>query len=195
MVLAILNASEHILPALIRSPWSVGDRAFWNMENWLYLGLILSVLQLLLAGVTCKAQITNELAFERATFFLIAEKGISVDSVSGFFTPQIGQDIKLTPDVNRTLVLESPTIIWRRLGSHRFERKMTGLCSFIDSQEVAFPIRYQDTVPSSAIRAIRKSRFVELRGDDPRWLGKYLAPFILIGTGIAAIISLFYLRS
>ena len=45
------------------------------------------------------------------------------------------------------------------------------------------------------LRQVRKSRYAELRGNDPRWTVRILVPAAIIVSGITGIISLFYTRS
>ncbi len=160
-----------------------------------FLLLIFSVLQMTIFVNDCKSQITNELAFQAMLLDFIAKKPLKADTVSGFVTPDLLAKIVTHPGSHRRLDIEEPVVEFSHLQNKMFERNITSLVSYIDSGEVSFPLRFTDTIPRKDLAAVRKSQFLALRGTNPRWTAKYLLPVVLIGTGIAGIISLFYLRS
>lgn len=142
-----------------------------------------------------KAQKTNTLAFEDALLDVWRLRALPVDSVTGFLTDRLVVEIHLTPGSKRKLLIEEPAVQITSLKQGRYLRKITSLISLVDSNEVGYPVNFQDTLSHADLGKVRKSQVPELRGVDPRWPAKYLAPVLLIGTGIAVIISLFYLRS
>lgn len=157
--------------------------------------LIISALQLLLVVNCTKSQISNQLAFETSVLRMIGQKAPSIDSLSGFLTERLRAEILLTDPSSRQLFIETPSVVFARLGHRKFERTISTVLTLTDTSEISFPLVYLDTISKSQLRPVRKSPMVELRGTDPRWPQKYLLPVALIGTGIAGVILLFYIRS
>jgi hypothetical protein len=160
-----------------------------------FFALIFSVLHVMIWVNTCKAQISNELAFDQLISDFVTQKGSDVDTLAGFVTEGLKGKIVLNPRFDRALLIEEPNIEFKKMRDRKFLRSISTVVSYKDSIEISFPIQYQDTIFAKDLRAIRKSSHLELRGSNPRWTSKYLLPIALIGTGIAVIISLFYLRS
>lgn len=171
-----------------------GDRASNRLKISRFFMLIFSILGILNGPIFCNAQITNTLAFEQSVLQVIATKGRPVDSICGFEGDSLWPKIRLTPQSKRHLSIEEPSVAYQKIEAG-YRRSITTVLSFIDSTEVAFPVLYEDTIARKDLRTVRKSAPLALRGSDPRWAVKYLVPAALIGTGIAGIISLFYLRS
>jgi hypothetical protein len=165
------------------------------MKIFPFLVLIISVLQSLLLVNSLKSQITNEIAFETSILRMVGQKAPSIDSLSGFLTERLRAEILLTDPSKGQLLVETPSVVYARLGHRKFERTISTVLTLTDSTEISFPVVYLDTIERSQLKAVRKSAMFELRGTDPRWPGKYLLPVGLIGTGIAGIILLFYIRS
>lgn len=165
------------------------------MKFWAFFALIFTALQTMFSAKIVKAQITNELAFETAVLRLIGQKSPSIDSLTGFVTDRLRSEILLTAPSKRQLTVETPDVDYVRVRHGRYERTIASLLTFTDSTEVSYPVIYRDTIQRSTLKAVRKTDYTDLRGTDPRWHTKYLMPVVLIGTGIAVIVSLFYLRS
>jgi hypothetical protein len=194
-LLSILRSIARVSSVSIPSYQHAGDRALQRMKIQPFWILILSTLQSLIVVNSVKSQISNELAFETSVLRMIGQKAPSIDSLSGFLTERLRTEILLTDPSNRQLFIETPSVVFAPLGHRKFERTISTVLTLTDTIEVSFPLVYLDTVAKSQLRAVRRSRLIELRGADPRWPQKYLLPVALIGTGIAGIILLFYIRS
>lgn len=153
------------------------------------------MLQICFYYVQAKSQTTNELRFNEAVLKILDEKQVQVDSLAGFVSDDLAAKIKLVPASQRTLVLETPKVHFQRLGQGQFLRVISAVVSFVDSVEVGFPLELADTIAAADLHRVRHSKESALRGVDPRYFPKYVAPFLMIGISIAAIITLFYLRS
>lgn len=119
----------------------------------------------------------------------------SIDSLQGFATENLRQQIVLTAGAPTNLLIDAPRIEFEKIGKGSYQRTVEATLNFQDSTEHGFQMIARDTLSRNHLAMVRKSRESALRGEDPRWTRKYLAPAVLIGTGIAGIISLFYLRS
>jgi hypothetical protein len=193
--LAVLSGSGTIFSLSIPSQARIVDRVLKRLKMSRFFALTISILACSFWIQNCKAQISNELAFEQKVVQLFGQKKIPVDSLSGFLTKGLHSNIMLSQDVNRCLDVEIPKVAFSKLENHYYQRMITSVVTFRDSIEQSFSLQMLDTVPRSALRSIRKSDYLELRGDNPQWTSKFILPILLIGTGIAGIISLFYLRS
>lgn len=118
-----------------------------------------------------------------------------VDTLDGFVTDRLRSQILLNVGSNCALRIDDPEVEYLALKPDKIVRKISSLLTLKDTSEVSYPVLYQDTILRKELSAVRQKQDPALRGTDPRWAGKYLLPLGLIGTGIAGIISLFYLRS
>ena len=191
----VLVRSERISSLPNGSYQLVGDRAAQRTKIFGILTLIFSVLHVILSANVVKSQISNELAFDTMILEKLHQKSIPVDTLTGFVSGQLRSKIQLTDGAKRSLSIEEPTVVYNRVNRSTVSRRLTSVLTFRDSTEIGFQIIYQDSIPVRDLRQVRKSVDPLLRGVDPRWTAKYLGPVLLIGTGIAVIISLFYLRS
>ena len=191
----VLVRSERISSLPNGSYQLVGDRAAQRTKIFGILTLIFSVLHVILSANVVKSQISNELAFDTMILEKLHQKSIPVDTLTGFVSGQLRSKIQLTDGAKRSLSIEEPTVVYNRVNRSTVSRRLTSVLTFRDSTEIGFQVIYQDSIPVRDLRQVRKSVDPLLRGVDPRWTAKYLGPVLLIGTGIAVIISLFYLRS
>ena len=191
----VLVRSERISSLPNGSYQLVGDRAAQRTKFFGFLTLIFSVLHVILSANVVKSQISNELAFDTMILEKLHQKSIPVDTLTGFVSGQLRSKIQLTDGAKRSLSIEEPTVVYNRVNRSTVSRRLTSVLTFRDSTEIGFHVIYQDSIPVGDLRRVRKSVDPLLRGMDPRWTAKYLGPVLLIGTGIAVIISLFYLRS
>jgi hypothetical protein len=191
----VLGRFEHIFALAIRSQATLADRASKRLKISHFYRLIFSVLASVIFVGLSNAQKTNTLAFEDAALQILRARPLPIDSLEGFMTDRLRAEIGLSAGAQRRLAIESPTVDYIRLKKGCYLRKITSMLSYVDSSEVGYPLLYQDTIAQADLGRVRKSQDVALRGIDPRWPAKYLMPTLLIGTGIAVIISLFYLRS
>ena len=157
--------------------------------------LLISILQILFVPNFAKAQITNELAFESLVMKSYGNLGASVDTLKGFLTENLKTSIPLQTNGELELNIEVPSISFRRLSRKMYERNVDVIIDVTDSTVKSGSYNYHDTLHGGAIKQVRKSQYPELRGHSPRIAAKFLGPAVLIGTAIAVIISLFYLRS
>jgi hypothetical protein len=182
-------------PWLTRSHHLHGDHASNRLKlNWFYALIVTILLSTLLVNKS-NAQRTNELLFDDLVMKFWKEHRQDIDTLSGFVTAHLDSTIVLTPEARYHFSIEPPSVIFRGLGRHQFERKLEMIVNLQDSITQSFILTYQDTLAGKELARVRRSRFPELRGRNPKWTSKYLAPAVLIGTAIAGIISLFYLRS
>ncbi len=180
---------------LMQSYQRCADRALNRLKMRRFFLLIFSTLALLFFGEVCKAQVTNQLVFERLVLQSLAASGRSIDSLKGFVTKEMEDKIVQHVTDGCDLQVEAPTIVFSRVGKRSFARSLETVLTYQDSIEVGAQVLYRDTLDVRLLSKVRKSPYPELRGQSPRPVAKYLAPALLIGTGIAGIILLFYLRS
>lgn len=191
----VLVRSERISSLPKPSYQTIGDRALKSTKFFTFLTLIFSLLQVLLSANSVKCQINNELAFNTMILQKLAQKSIPIDTLSGFVPDELRSAVALTNGARRCLTIEEPSVEYSKIDKATLLRRLTTVLTFRDSIEIGFPLVFQDSIPMKDLRRLRKSDEPALRGVDPRWAAKYLGPVLLIGTGIAVIISLFYLRS
>jgi hypothetical protein len=193
--LAVFRQYENLLVKVRESHQTKCDRRLkWLKISRLIL-LIISSLTTAFLPKFCNSQVSNQLAFEELVLHRIAKSGYKIDSLNGFATEKLREEILLDSSVNRSLSIEEPTIIFQPVGNRKFVRNIETVLNFRDTAEVGILISFKDTVDSKLLPSLRKSKYPELRGDSPRVISKYIGPALLIGTGIAGIILLFYLRS
>lgn len=125
----------------------------------------------------------------------IQKQARPIDSLKGFLTENLEAKIKVDSAADCDLIIETPSLSFVSIGKKRFVRKLETIINFQDSTEHGLILSYNDTLDAKALSKVRKSKYPELRGENPRVVGKYLGPALLIGTAIAGIILLFYLRS
>lgn len=148
-----------------------------------------------LFAFSANAQKINGLVFEDLVLQKVRERALPLDSVTGFTTERLLAELACTTGAKRKLVVDPPEVRYTRIDSGGYERRIATMVSFVDSSEVGYELTHIDTLSKSGLRIVRKGSVLELRGEDPRWGVRYLLPIAIIGTGIAGIISLFYLRS
>jgi len=183
------------MASLMKSYWLHDDRGLKRLKIRHFLLLIFSILGLNFSFFSAKSQKSNELVFDSLVVDFLRQHPYRLDSLEGFFTEDLQQKIPLENDGAYRLNVEAPEIGFVKVQGKKYQRKISTVLTFTDSTEQAFSISYQDTIDRSMIRPLRKSKHLELRGRDPRWATNYLLPSLIIGTGIAGIISLFYIRS
>ena len=186
---------EHISPHLIPTHMTVGESASNPLKLRRFFILIFSTLLFTFPPIFSKSQISNQLVYESLVKQLVADHHRPFDSLLGVVTPSLDSAFVSDSTVNCNLQVGPPRINWRKVGKRTYLREVEATILYTDSIGGEFLAVRSDTVPARDIRKLRKSDLSELRGDDPRIVSKYIAPALLIGTLIAGIISLFYLRS
>lgn len=172
-----------------------GDNGSESLKLKRIYSLIISSLFFFAIPFFLNAQITNELAFERLVMLAGEEKEYLVDSLTGFTTPNLVAHFSRPSAAGVGLMIESPAVTFTRMGRDSFRRVIEVVITFQDSLEHSFSLVYSDTLSRKSLKQVRNTRYPELKGSNPLPTSKYLAPALLIGTAIAGIISLFYLRS
>jgi hypothetical protein len=193
--LVIFSRSERKFSFSIRTYRKVADRGSECLKISRLFSLIISILAIQYFLNYSKSQITNELVFEGQVLKAVADHPFLIDSLKGFFTDNLRSQVVLSDSGTNDLIIEIPTVEFKRLGKNSFERSLETILNFQDSTEHSFMFMHRDTLDGKSLTAVRKSRYPELQGRNPRFASKYLGPAVLIGTAIAGIISLFYLRS
>ncbi len=115
--------------------------------------------------------------------------------VSGF-----GLSALLSPppaDTNASLRLQlsSPVVVYEKLKKKQYRRALTLVIIRRDSLARADTLHYADTLENRNLQRLLREGPDELRGEDPRFVGKWLKPIALITLSIGLILGLFYLRS
>lgn len=182
-------------PGPIREASALRDRAQAGLLFWRAMILIISGFHVTIFGGFVKSQITNELEFNRLVAEFVIKLGRTNDSVSGFVTQGLSSIFKDNDLAGGRILIENPRVEFNKIGPRKFSRVIGVVLMCVDSTSHEFYISFRDTISARDISEVRESGFLNLRGEDPRWKSKYFFPFIVIGTGIAVIISLFYLRS
>jgi hypothetical protein len=195
LILADLSEMEERSSFLIPLHQSIGDRASKRLKISRLYALIFSTLLMMFLGISSKSQISNELVFEQLILESASSHAHPVDSIQGFFTDGLLAKITRTPGADKDLIVETPSVDFKRLGKKRYERSLAIIVNYQDSTEHSYSLNHKDTLDAKALKEVRKTSYPELRGKNPRFASKYLGPALLIGTAIVGIISLFYLRS
>lgn len=193
--MAVFRQYENRLVKVRESHQTKFDRRLKWLKISRPIFLIVSCLTTSFLPKFCNSQVSNQLAFEELVLHQIAKSDYKIDSLNGFATEKLRQEILLDASVNRSLSIEEPTIIFQPVGNRKFVRNIETVLNFRDTAEVGILISFKDTVDSKLLPSLRKSKYPAMRGDSPRVISKYIGPALLIGTGIAGIILLFYLRS
>lgn len=171
------------------------DRCLESAFFCRFFPLIISILTMVIFSNFANAQKTNELAFEDLIGDFVASHPKKIDTVKGFLTENLKRRIYLKSKAPFHLNIDPPVVKFSSIGEKQFQRKISSVLTYQDSTEHTYALTYCDTLVGSQIPKVRKSKFSELRGTDPRWAAKFLFPASMIGIGIAGIISLFYIRS
>ena len=190
-----LKHFEKRLPFLIQSYQALADLVSKSLKIGRFYLLSINVLAIIFCVGFSKAQITNELAFESLVTNAVKKNGQPIDSISGFYAKEFSASISNGKKGGQNLFVEVPLLNFERLSKGRFKRRLETVVSFGDSTAQSLQLIYQDTLDGKQLSAVRKTAYPELRGESPRPTAKYLGPALLIGTAIAGIILLFYLRS
>ena len=119
----------------------------------------------------------------------------SFTRLSGNLTAEIENQIPTSDTGKYILELESVTLDYAPLEAPYFQRSITVDLILKDTSEHRYGLNRLDTLHKSEISQSRKTAYRFLRGEDPRWTARLLWPGLGVGTGIATIVSLFYLRS
>lgn len=157
--------------------------------------LIISTLAFSFYPNFCKSQKTNELCFDELVGNFLSKDSREFSGVSGFRTSGLENFLDSTATAPFRLRIEPPSVNYEKLEGSEFAREVSAELSFVDSTDHLTILTWRDTIQRREISATRKTKFHELKGNDPRWLSKYLVPAAFIGVGITGIISLFYIRS
>ena len=116
-------------------------------------------------------------------------------NLSGNLTAEIENRIPTSDTGKCTLELESVTLDYVPLEAAYFQRSIMVDLIVKDTTEHRYGLHRLDTLHKFEISQSRKTADRFLRGEDPRWPARLLWPGLGVGTGIATIVSLFYLRS
>lgn len=186
---------ERIFPRLIQTHMTIGESASNRLKIERFFILIISTLLFTFSPIFSKSQISNQLVYETLVKQLVADHHRPFDSLLGVVTLGLDSALKKESSANCNLQVGPPRISWRKVGKRSYSREIEATILYTDSIGGEFLAVKSDTLAGRDIRKVRKSDLPELRGDDPRIVSKYIGPAALIGTLIAGIISLFYLRS
>lgn len=143
-----------------------------------------------------KSQITNELYFDTAIANHLAKSPTKFGTVDGFLTDHARSLVKLDSTLALQFFVEIARLSFDKVDDayvRTFQLVMEHRIG--DSAVASFSQQLNDTIPKAQLRQVRKSRYAELRGNDPRWTVRILVPAAIIVSGITGIISLFYTRS
>lgn len=193
--MADFSLMERFFPRLIQTHMTAEESASNRLKIERFFMLTISVLLFTFPPFFSKSQISNQLVYESLVKQLVADHHRPFDSLLGVVTPGLEAALKKEPSANCNLQVGPPRISWRKAGKGSYLREVEATILYTDSIGGEYLATKTDTLDSRDIRKVRKADFPELRGDDPRIVSKYIGPAALIGTLIAGIISLFYLRS
>jgi hypothetical protein len=180
----------------METPRPIGDRVLKRMKFWPFFRLIFSLLAASLLINPVKSQITNELYFETAIASHLAKSPTKFGSVDGFLTDHAQSLVALDSALALQFFVEVARLGFDKVdGGYARTFQLVMEHRIGDSAVASFSQQLNDTIPKAQLRQVRKSRYAELRGNDPRWTVRILLPAAIIVTGITGIISLFYTRS
>lgn len=157
--------------------------------------LIISTLWTTNFALYAKAQKTNELCFEELMGNFLASDSRKYSAVIGFRTPGLNGVVDSTLGVPLSLRIDPPQVSFEKIDREKYTREVLVDVVFIDSTEQLRSLVWRDTIGRRDIGKVRRTKYPELKGTDPRWAARFLAPGIMLGAGIAGILSLFYIRS
>jgi hypothetical protein len=190
------GALERESPRLMETPKPFGDRVLKRVKFNRFFLLIVNVLGLLLIAISSKAQITNELYFDSAITAHLSKSQTKFGSVGGFLTDHTRSLVKVDSTLQLQFFAEVSRLEFEKVeGGYARTFQLVLEHRLGDSAVASFAQQLLDTVPRAQLRQVRKTRYVELRGNDPRWTVRILMPTAIIVSGITGIISLFYIRS
>ncbi len=158
--------------------------------------LIFSFLALILSLNESKAQISNELYFDSAIASHLEKTKPKFGSTAGFLTEKSRAQIPLDSTLPLQFFVEVNRLEFEKLDqAYRRTLMLVVEHRLGDSAVASYAQQLIDTIPKSSLRAVRKTHYPELKGNDPRWTVRLLFPAAVIVSGITGIISLFYIRS
>ena len=181
---------------LRETPRPFGDRVLNRLILSRFFPLIVSFLGLLLSLNESKAQISNELYFDTAIASHLEKTKPKFGSTDGFLTEKSRSQISLDSTLPLQFFVEVNRLEFERLDqAYRRTLMLVVEHRLGDSAVASYAQQLIDTIPKSSLHAVRKTRYPELKGNDPRWAVRLLFPAAIIVSGITGIISLFYIRS
>lgn len=158
--------------------------------------MIVTVLAGLLSLNLLNAQITNELYFDNTIKAHLEKTKPKFGKIDGFLTEHSQAQITLDTSLPLQFFVEVSRLEFEKIETG-YQRTLQLVMEHRlgDSAVGSYAQQLVDTLPKANLRAVRKTHYPELRGNDPRWTVRVLLPAAIIVSGITGIISLFYIRS
>lgn len=151
----------------------------------------------LLYPVSCIfSQISNETAYQQLlTNFFEKELG-PINSFEGTFAGDWVPKIIFDNNKSSTKVIMGELeITYKRIEGQQFKREVIIPINIQDSTFRSEMLTYSDSLSIDQIRQIRKASKAPFKGDAPGRMATLVRPVTFVLGSIAALISLFYLRS
>jgi len=169
----------------------LSDKAFFQF----YKVLIISAVLTLGIHPFSKSQISNELAFDSIVVGYLKSNSNKIGQLSGFLTSGIREESKGLFTGNDSIVINPPTVSYYRLDDGKFARDVEVEITLDALKGEIQNLIYEDTLKRADLRKVRKTKHASLKGEHPGTFRKYILPAVSLSAGVAAIASLFYIRS
>ena len=120
----------------------------------------------------------------------------NISKLEGLVTNEIKAKI-LTDSLGKGTKIEFylEEIRYEPLGKGNFARFLQGSVNLVDSVERPQEWTFSDTLTGKELKGVRKTKVEQLKGKNPRFLGKIIVPLVAISASVGAVIALFYVRS
>ena len=143
---------------------------------------------------------SNQKLYEYLVERYLSRNNPSYRAVEGFRTDGLDSVWNIEPGTSQILVIEPPVVEYEPIKRKKVIRTINIGFGFRDTVSVdslfqSRSIEWSDTLQMTDLHFVRKTNYVDLKGENPRKLYKFILPVIAIVAGISSVIALFYLRS
>jgi len=141
------------------------------------------------------AQMDNEQAYKKLLNDFVQVHDSPIQSWEGAWPDSWRPTFKKDSLADQKITFGEVDITYKRLEKDRFKREIAIPLSIQDTAFRSEILTFSDTLSLDQIRAIRKKSSPPFKGDAPGRLATTFRPIIFVIASIAALVSLFYLRS
>ena len=140
-------------------------------------------------------QINNQTAFRQLIEAFFQQNTQPIQQLSGEWPDNWRPQLQLDSSASRKITVGAYEIYYKRLSKSSFERNLIVPIQIQDSAFQSRMLTYTDSLSREQIRKIRRESPPALKGDAPGTWANTVRPLALTVGSIAAVVSLFYLRS
>lgn len=141
------------------------------------------------------SQEDNQAAYQKLIIEFAEQLQAPIQSWEGSWPDDWRPDFRQDSAAQMTIMQGETEVSYERISKDTFQREIVVPLSIQDSTFRSEMLVFSDTLSLRTIREIRKRSAAPFRGDAPGRLATILRPVLFITVSVAALISLFYIRS